>query len=464
MWLLGRLYWKLSWKERKIRNNKVTKEKKFYYPKVKKSEAKLFKNAILVDPEAGKEIKGDLLVVGGVIEEIGKISSEKAKGAKVIDCNGKHLAPAIVEIQCHIGEPGGEYKENMLQTTKSAIAGGVATVNIMPDMEPVIDTTTIVEFLKNRAKKKAYCNVTLFGSITKNLEGKELSEIGLLKKAGVKAVSDATASIVDSLIFSRACEYAANFDVKIVQQPQDKYLAEGGVINEGEIATRLGVQGIPSISEQIGLQRDIAVANMTKVEYHALNISSASAVEILKREKASNKKLTASTTPHHIALTEEKALNFRTFAKTQPPLRTDDDRKALIEGLRTGVIDFISCNNCPRSEDQKRLPLSSAEFGVVGLETMFSASYKVLSESGFGVPEIIRLLSTLPAEFLGLKNKGKLSKGSVADLFLFDINESWEVLPSEFAGKAVNSPFDGETLKGKVLKTYLAGELVYEEV
>lgn len=440
------------------------KEKgRFYYSRPKKAEVKLFKNAILVDPENEEVFTGDLLVVGGIIEEVGDISSVKARGAKIIDCDGKHLAPALVEIQCHIGEPSGEYKEDIQTTTKAAIAGGVGTVNIMPGTKPVIDTTTIVEFIKNRAKKKAYCNVTMFGSITKNLEGKELSEIGLLKKAGAKAISDGAYSVADSSIFFRACQYAENFNVKIVQQPQDYYLSEGGVINEGAVSNRLGLQGIPDIAEQIGLERDIAIVNETGASYHALNISSKKSVKTLERAKVSNSKITASTTPHHICLTEEKANNFRTFAKTNPPLRTDEDRISLIEGLKSGVIDFISCNNTPRSEDQKRLPLSSAEFGVIGLETMFSACYTVLLEGGVSLARIINLLSLRPASFLGLNNKGKLSKGSVADLFLFDINNQWVVAGDSFAGKSVNSPFDGNELKGEVLKTFIAGELVYEK-
>lgn len=442
----------------------MAEKKNFYYSKPKKGDVKLFKNAVLVDPEKNKETKGDLLVVGGKIEEVGKVSSVKAKNANIIDCKGMHLAPALVEVQCHIGESGGEFKENIQQTTRAAIAGGVTTVNIMPDTKPVIDSTTMVEFIKNRAGKKAYCNVTIFGSITKDLQGQELAELGLLKKAGAKAASEGTGSVVNSSVFLRACQYAANFKMKVAHQPKDIYLSEGGVINEGIMSTSLGVQGISDVAEDIGLHRDITIAMKAGAEYHALNISSSRSVDTLRNAKRSHKNITANTTPHHILLTEESAANFRTFAKTDPPLRTESDRKSLIKALQDGTLDFISCNNMPRSEDQKRLPLAGAEFGVIGLETMFSASLKALSEEGMSVAQVINLLSTKPAEFLGLKNKGKLSKGSIADLFLFDINSKWNVVPDEFAGKAVNSPFDGENLKGRVKKTFLAGELVYEEI
>lgn len=440
-------------------------EKKFYYSEDKNKKNFIFKNAILVDPEAGTETKGSLLVVDGVIEAIGEVPAEEASryNAAEVDCGGMHLAPALVEVQCHIGESGGEFKENIEQTSKSAVAGGVTTINIMPDTSPVIDSTMMVEFIKNRAHKKSYCDITVFGSITKDMNGEELSEIGLLKKAGAKAVSESSKTVSDTSVFLNACEYAANFGVKIVHQPQDCYLSNEGVMNEGEISTKLGVKGIPDISEKIGLERDLAIVEKTGVEYHALNISCKKAVETLSTARKSGMNITANVTPHHICLTEEKANNFRTFAKTNPPLRTDEDRLSLIEGIKSGDVDFISCNNMPRSEDQKRLPLAAAEFGVVGLETMFSASFTELSKHKISLPEIIKLLSTNPAEFLNLRNKGKLSKGSVADLFLFDINYKWNVSLDDFAGKVNNSPFDGEALQGKVLKTFISGELVYEE-
>ncbi len=436
---------------------------KFSYPNTEVKNVVLFKNAILVDPENGTEQKGELLVKNGIIDSVGSLEkSNITSGAKIIDCEGMHLAPGLIEVQAHIGEPAGEYKENLNETTKSAVAGGVTTINIMPDTTPAIDTTTILEFIKNRAKEKSYCNVTIFGSVTKNIEGKELSEIGLLKKAGIKGVSDGSANVQDSMIFRRACEYAANFNLLIAHQPNDNYLSSGGVVNEGLISSRLGVEGIPNIAEKIGLERDLAIATLIGVRYHALNVSTKESVQTLEKYKETNSKISASVTPHHISLTDVEANNYRTFAKTSPPLRSEDDRRELVKSLKNNIIDFISCNNMPRSEDQKRLPLSDAKFGVIGLETMFSATITSLMSEGFSISEIIKLLSLRPAQFLGLKNKGKLSKGSVADLFLFDINKERKVNPEEFSGKSVNSPFDGKRLKGKILKTFISGELVYE--
>lgn len=422
----------------------------------------LFTNALVVDPESGKEFKGSVLVENGIIKEV-SAKPIKQENAKIVDCKGMVLAPGIIDAEVHVGEPGGSYKESLQIVSRSAIAGGVTTINIMPDTKPVIDTTALYEFIKNRAIEKSLCNITVFGSVTKNLEGRELSEIGLLKKAGVKGVSDCNSNISDSLVFKRACEYAANFDLVIAHRPDDKYLSSNGVVNEGVISTTLGVQGIPAIAEKIGLERDLAIVESTGTRYHALNISTELSVESLEKAKKKKLKVTANTTPHHISLTEKEAMGYRTYAKINPPLRTENDIKALIKGLKEGVIDFISSCHSPRSEDQKRHTLQAAEFGVVGLETLFSATYTALRRKGFSLAEIFGLLSLNPAKFLGLNNKGRIKKGAVADLILVDIKDKWIVDSKNFAGKAVNTPFDGKELEGRIIRTYISGELVYEK-
>jgi len=436
----------------------------FYNVKKSSTTNKLFTNAILVDPENNREIKGDLLVVDGKIDSFGdELKGKKLDDIEKIDCEGKHLAPGLIELQCHIGESGGEYKESIKQTTKSAVAGGFTTINIMPDTSPVIDSTTILEFIKNRAKKKSYCNISIFGSMTKSCAGEELSEIGLLKKAGISGISEGCHSVEDSKTLKHICEYAKNFDVKIAHQANDSSLSKNGVINEGEVSTRLGVEGIPNIAEKISLERDLAIANQTGCHFHSLNISAEESIETIRNYKEKNSNITASVTPHHISLTDVEAENFRTFAKTFPPLRRDQDRLFMIKSLKEGIIDFISCNNTPRSEDQKRLSLEAAEFGVIGLETSFAATYTALKDHGFSVSEIVKLLSTNVAEYLGLENKGKLKKGCVADLFLFDINSNIIINPDEFSGSSVNTPFDGKALSGEILKTFVFGEIAYEK-
>lgn len=433
----------------------------------------LFTNAVIIDPENDKEFKGEILVEDGIIKEVRKSVSQQASeknsntkiknpDLKIIDCGGLYLAPGIVDAEVHVGEPGGSYKESIYHVSKSAVAGGVTTINIMPDTKPVVDATALCEFIKNRALEKSLCNITIFGSITKNLEGRELSEMGLLKKAGIKGVSDCSNYILDSLVFKRACEYASNFGLTVAHQPTDFFLSENAVINESEVSTRLGVQGNPDISEKIGLERDLAIIEYTGAAYHALNISSAKSLEALKRAKNNKLKVSASTTPEHISFTDSDVGAFRTYAKISPPLRSEKDKNSLIKALKEGVIDFIASNHSPRSVDQKRLPLQSAEFGVVGLETLFAGVNTALSERNFSRAEIFRLISLNPAKFLDLKDRGTIKKGARADIILIDFNRKWKVDPLQFAGKAVNSLFDGRILKGRIARTFISGELVYE--
>ncbi|MDX1950053.1 MAG: dihydroorotase [Rickettsiales bacterium] len=441
---------------------------KFYERKlVEASPNTLFDNAYIIDVENNRVFKGQVLVSNGFIKEIIDLSKdkkiEKSTEVNYVDCKNLHLAPALIDAQVHIGEPGGDYKENLYLTSRSAVAGGVATINIMPDTKPVIDTTALYEFIKNRAVEKSFCDITIFGSITKNLEGKELSEMGLLKKAGIKGVSDCGNSIYDSLVFKRACEYASNFDLTISHQPSDKFLSENAVLADGFNSTTLGVQGVPDISEKIGLERDLAIIEYVKAKYHCLNISTKKAIETIKNSKNKGLKITSSTTPEYFSFTDEEAKEYRTFAKLNPPLRSENDRFAIIEGLKNGAIDFISSNHSPRSVDQKRLPLQSAEFGVVGLETMLSASYTYLIKEGFELPQIFKLLSKNPAEYLGLKGQGAIKKGYKADLIIVDFSQEAIVNPLQFAGKAVNSLYDGIKLMGGVVKTFVSGKLVYEK-
>jgi dihydroorotase len=436
---------------------------KFYLNKKLENKATHFVNAIICDPETGYEGKGELLVENGVITEFSKNKISKLpKNIEIINCDGNYLCPGIIDAQVHTGEPAGNYKEKLEDTSKAAIAGGVTTINIMPNTNPPIDTTAMVEFIKNRAAEKSYCNVTIFGAATNGLEGQNLSEMGLMKKAGVKGFTDANNYIQDSGVFRKICQYASNFDMLIAQTPLDNFLAKNGIINEGKISTSLGIAGIPAIAEKIALQRDLSIIEEVDNKYHAFNITLKDSVEILREAKAKKLKITASTTPHHISLTEIEAENFRTFAKINPPLKTEIDRKALIKGLKDGVIDFIASKHSAKSEDQKRLPIQSAEFGVVGLETLFAVTFTELSNNDFKLSEILKLLCLNPAKFLNLKDKGKICNGAIADLMLVDIKKSYILTRESLTGKAVNTAFDGKKLKGKILKTFVSGKLVYE--
>jgi dihydroorotase len=420
----------------------------------------LLHNCIIVT--ANGEEKSQLLIEGDKISEIAK-EIKTDKSVEKIDCKGLHLCPGIVDPFVNIGEPGGEYKASLENTAKSAAAGGITTFGLQPTTNPVIDSTSMVEYIKNRALEKSLCNVVIFGSLTKKLQGKEISEIGLLKKAGVVGLSQGYYYLTDTNIFRRAAEYASNFDMTICQLPQDEYLSKNGVINEGKISTKIGVQGIPSVAEKIALERDLTIAEWTGVNYHATSISTKLAVDCIKSAKKKLKGISCSTTPHHIMLTEDQALSYRTFAKTNPPLRTELDRQSLISALKDGTVDFISTNHSPRSEDQKRVSLFSAEFGVIGLETLFSATYSALKGKGFSLSELMNVLSLKPAKFLGLEKRGEIKKGYIADLILVDINKKYKINPEKFEGIAVNSPFDEMELTGKIKRTFVSGELVYDE-
>jgi dihydroorotase len=435
---------------------------KFKKPNLKGNKNPLFlTNARIIDPETGFDKKGSLLVENGKIVDFGAVL-KAPQNAKIIDCKGNILSPSFIDISVHTGEPGGCYKENIYFTSKAAVAGGVTTINIMPDVSPVIDSTNMVEFIKNRALEKAYCNVTIFGAITKGLKGKEIAEIGLMHKAGVKGISDGNNSIHDALVMRRALEYSSNFGLTLTHFAQDKHLGEGGVLNEGAVSTKLGVRGIPNAAETIIIERDLALVELTGGSIHFLHISTPEAILAVKRAKEKGLKVTCSTTAHHLSLTETEAFGFRTYAKTQPPLRSEASRKAIIKGLKDGVIDFITSDHSPRSSDQKRLTLQSSEFGVIGLETLFSASYTKLLQAGLKLPEILNYLTVTPAKFLGDKSRGRIKKGCVADLVVIDIDKKFIVKPENFFGKAKNTPFDGVELSGKIIKTFVSGELVYE--
>lgn len=442
----------------------ANKKAKFTPLKEATSKPLHFINGNICDPESGYVGKGEILVEDGKITKVSRTKIKQLpKGVNVIDCKGNYICPGLVDAQVHTGEPGGNYQEKLEDTSKAAVAGGITTINIMPNTKPAIDSTSMVEFIKNRAEDKAYCNVTMFGAATEKLEGKNLTETGLLLKAGVKGITNANNYIQNSGVFRKVCEYASNFDALVAETPIDADLAEAGIINEGKISTDLGVPAVPYIAEKIALLRDLAIAEETGIRYHAFNISTKAGIEILKEEQKKNKKISASTTPHHLSLNEEEANNYRTFAKIRPPLKPEEDRKALIKAIKDGVIEFICSKHAAKSEDQKRLPLQSAEFGVIGLETMLPVCLKYLGDEKFKLADIIRLLSYNSAKFLNLQNKGSIKEGGIADLILVDINKMYILDRESFFVKASNTAFEGKTLKGKILKTFVGGCLVYDD-
>jgi dihydroorotase len=330
----------------------------------------------------------------------------------------------------------------------------------LPNTNPVVDDEPTLEFVARRARLLALTKVYCYGAVTKGLQGKELAEMGLLAKAGALAFTDATKAVADAQVMRRALQYAATFGLLIIQHPEEPTLATG-VMNAGEIATRMGLSGIPREAEIIMLERDIRLTAMTGGRYHAAHISTSDSVEIIARAKRQGLNVTCDTAPFYFSLNEFAVGDYRTFAKLSPPLRNEDDRKAIIEGLRSGVIDAIASDHAPHDQDSKRLPFPQAAFGGSGLETLLAVSLDLFHNDQMSLLEVIRRLTVAPAKLLGLE-AGKLARGQKADMVLFNPNEGWKVIADRFKSKSKNSPFDGRPVQGRVLRTVIDGRTVFD--
>lgn len=435
----------------------------FTKPTHGKSPKTAFINARLYDPETGLDEQGALLVEDGRIADFGPalFSDGVPEGIEVVDCEGHLLCPGLLDIQVHFREPGFEYKEIIETGSKSAAAGGVTTAVCMANTKPVIDNASVVEFIRKRAREDAYVNVLPYGSITKGLEGRELSEMGLMAEAGAIGFSDDGLPVMNSLVMRRAMEYASNLDVVISQHCEDCNLSNGGCINEGPVSVRLGVVGIPNASEAIIVERDLLLLELTGGHYHVLHISTHQAIDAVRRAKAKGLNVTCEAAPHHFILTDEAVEDYRTFAKMNPPLRAEQDRLAVIEGLKDGTIDAIATDHAPHDQDSKRLPLSDAAFGIVGLETMLPLSLELVHKYDMSLREVLARMTYKAADIIHRPELGRLIKGAPADLALIDLGHNWAIAIDEFHSKSKNSPFDEYTVKGRAVRTVVGGETVY---
>ena len=359
-----------------------------------------------------------------------------------------------------LGEPGSEHKESIKSGCKAAFAGGITTVVCLPNTDPVIDNVSVAEYIQKRAKEVSKINLYTYGSLTKNFDGKNLCEMGLLSKAGVKGFTDATKSIENSAVLKRALEYSKAFDSLIIQFPEDKNLASDGVMNEGEISTRLGLAGIPSIAEVITIERDLRLVEATGAKYHVACVSTAESVEVIRNAKKKGLKVTCDTSPQYFTLNEMAIEDYRTFVKISPPLRSEKDRVAIVNGLKDGTIDAIQSDHSPQDEDNKRLPFNHAEKGIIGLETLLPLSLELYHNKSLSLLDVIKKLTKNPADILNLEH-GTLTKGSKADLLIFDPNKPFVVDVKKFKSKSKNSPFDKKPSQGKVIKTICSGEVSY---
>src|SRR3954454_12489346 len=423
----------------------------------------LLANARIVDPSRDMDLQGDLLIADGVIREAkrGIHADGVPEGTEIVDCAGKLVAPGLVDMRTFIGEPGAEYRETLATASEAAAAGGVTTIVCQPDTNPVIDDPAIVDFVLRRARDTAIVHVQPMAALTKGLEGAELAEIGLLKAAGAVAFTDGAKSITNAQVMRRALTYAGDFDALVVHHTEDPDLIADGVMNEGEYAARIGLYGIPKAAESIVLERDVRLVALSRARYHAASITCAESLAILRRARDAGLPVTAAASVNHLTLNEIDIGAYRTFFKVSPPLRTEEDRIALVEALRDGLLDVVMSDHNPQDVETKRLPFAEAAPGAVGLETMLAAGLRLVHNGELRLTTLLKAMSTRPAELLGLQC-GTLKPGSPADIVVADIDAPWVLDPAELKSKCKNTPFDEARLQGRVLRTIVAGRTVFE--
>ena len=426
------------------------------------SQSTAFINARLVDPESGYDGPGGVVVTEGVIADVakGKDFGALSDDLRVIDCGGAMLAPGLIDLRVKTGEPGSEYKETLRSAATAAAAGGVTSMVIQPDTDPMVDDPSVVDFILRRARDIGLVNVYVAGAATKGMTGERMAEIGLMREAGCLYVTDADRPIVDSKVFRRILAYAASFDTLVAHRPADPWLTKGAAATEGEFAARLGLPAAPAIAEKIMLERDVALAELTGARLLADQITCESALETLERAKARGVKVTASASINHLSFNEIDIGDYRTFAKVDPPLRSEDDRQSLIEALASGLIDVVVSAHAPAPAEDKRLPFDEAVPGAVGLETLLPALLSFHHEGRIPLVTLLKAVTLAPAKLLGLSS-GRLSAGAPADLVLCDLNAPIVIDADRLNSKSKNSPFDGSRLQGHVLLTVVDGRVVY---
>lgn len=425
----------------------------------------LLANARLIDPSRDFDGIGDVLIADGVIRDArrGIGAAGVPEGTDIVNCAGMVVAPGLIDMRAFVGEPGASHRETFASASQAAAAGGITTIVCQPNTSPVIDNSATVDFVMRRARDTAIVNIHPMAAITKGLGGAEMTEIGLLKAAGAVAFSDGDLSITNAQVMRRALTYARDFDALIVHHTEDPDLVGEGVMNEGEFATRLGLAGIPNAAETVMLERDIRLVMLTGGRYHAASLTCIESLEIMRRARDLGLPVSASVSINHVALNENDIGPYRTFLKLAPPLRTEDDRKALIAALASGLIDVVMSDHNPQDVEVKRLPFAEAAAGAIGLETMLPAGLRLVHAGELDLLTLIRAMSTRPAELLGLPG-GTLRAGSPADLIVIDPEVPWLVDPDELKSKCKNTPFDEARFSGRVTRTIVGGRTVYEHV
>lgn len=419
----------------------------------------LIKNGHVIDPANAVDQVANLWIKEGRIIAIGAYDGA---ADQEIDADGQIVVPGLIDMHVHLREPGQEWKEDIESGSRAAVAGGVTSICCMPNTGPHIDHKGVALQILERARQVGLCNVHPIGAVTKNLEGKELTEMRELSRAGCVAFSDDGMPIWHAGVMRKALEYASSFGFMVIQHAEEKELTAGGAINEGWVSTQLGVTGMPVEGEDSMIARDIMLTRRSGGRYHVAHISSQGAVSLVRRARAEGLKVSTEAAPHHFALTEEEVLGYNVDAKMSPPLRTEADRLAVIEGLRDGTIEVIATDHAPHHEDDKRCGLSCAAFGIVGLETMLPVSLDLVRTGVLSMSDLIAKMTINPARLLGLES-GTLSIGAVADVTVFDAEARWTLDRNRLVSKGKNTPWHGKEMTGRVTHTIRAGRMVYAE-
>src|SRR5215813_4468376 len=422
-------------------------------------------NARLIDPVQETETRGGLIVIDGLIAGVGpKVTRAQLPAeASIVDCRGDVVSPGLIDMRAFVGEPGAEHRETIASASAAAAAGGVTTIISQPDTSPAVDDPAVVDFVQRRARDTAIVHVHPMAALTKGLKGEEMAEIGLLKAAGAVAFTDGARSVVNAQVMRRALTYGRDFEALIVHHTEDPDLTGEGVMNEGEFAARLGLMGAPKAAETLVLERDMRLVALTAGRYHAASVTCLESLEVLRRAKEAGHNVTASASINHLTLNEVDVGSYRTFCKLTPPLRSEEDRAALVAAVASGLVDTVMSDHDPQDVETKRLPFAEAAPGAIGIETMLVAGLRLVHSGALELATLLKAMSTRPAELLGLRG-GSLRPGSPADVIVVDLDMPWVLDPAELKSKCKNTPFDEARLTGRVVRTIVAGRTVYEYV